>query len=362
MNDEETVALIAGGHTFGKTHGAGDADDHVGPEPEGAPAGGAGPGLAEHLRHRQGRRHDHQRPRGHLDRQADPVEQPLLRDPLRLRVGAHDEPRPARSSGSPRTPRRSSPDAHDPAKKHQPTMLTTDLSLRFDPAYEQISRRFLENPDEFALAFAKAWYKLLHRDMGPVSRFLGPWVAEPQLWQDPVPAVDHELVDDADIAALKAKVLDSGLSVSAAGLHRLGLRGELPRRPTSAAAPTAPGSAWSRSAAGRSTSPSSSARSLDTLEGVQREFNAPAGGAKISLADLIVLAGSRGRREGGAGRRRRGDRAVPPGPHRRHPGADRRRVVRGARAARRRVPQLPAAGREAPAGDAAASTAPTCST
>ena len=120
------------------------------------------------------------------------------------------------------------PDAYDPSKKHKPTMLTTDLSLRVDPAYEKISRRFLENPDEFALAFAKAWYKLLHRDMGPVSRFLGPWVAEPQLWQDPVPAVDHELVGDADVAALKAKVLESGLTDRPAGLHRLGLRRELP--------------------------------------------------------------------------------------------------------------------------------------
>ena len=113
--------------------------------------------------------------------------------------------------------------------KRKPTMLTTDLALRVDPAYEKISRRFLENPDEFALAFAKAWYKLLHRDMGPVARFLGPWVPEPQLWQDPVPAVEGELVGDADVAALKAKVLESGLTVAAAGLHRLGLGRELPR-------------------------------------------------------------------------------------------------------------------------------------
>ena len=139
-------------------------------------------------------------------------------------------------------------------------MLTTDLALRVDPAYEKISRRFLENPDEFRLAFAKAWYKLLHRDMGPVSRFLGPWVAEPQLWQDPVPAVDHELVADDDVAALKATVLDSGLTRRRAGLDRVGLGGDASAPPTSAAAPTAPASAWSRSAAGRSTSPSSSRR------------------------------------------------------------------------------------------------------
>lgn len=182
------------------------------------------------------------------------------------------------------------PDAHDPAKKHKPTMLTTDLALRVDPAYEKISRRFLENPDDFALAFAKAWYKLLHRDMGPVSRFLGPWVPEPQLWQDPVPDVDHELVGDADIAALKTKVLESGLTVAQLA-----------------------GTAWAAAASFRSTDKRGGANGarirlapqrdwevnrpeelrtvLETLEGIQREFN-DAGGAKISLADLIVLAGT----------------------------------------------------------------------
>ena len=215
MNDEETVALIAGGHTFGKTHGAGDADLRR-PGARGRPARGAGPGLDEQLRLRQGRRHDHQ-----SGLEVTWTDQPtqwsnrLLRDPLRLRVGAHQEPRRRQAVGRQGRRGRSSPDADDAdSPKHKPTMLTTDLSLRFDPAYEKISRRFLENPDEFALAFAKAWYKLLHRDMGPVSRFLGPWVPEPQLWQDPVPAVDHELVGDADVAALKAKVLDSGLTIA----------------------------------------------------------------------------------------------------------------------------------------------------
>ena len=169
-------------------------------------------------------------------------------------------------------------------------MLTTDLALREDPAYEKISRRFHEDPDAFRLAFAKAWYKLLHRDMGPVSRFLGPWVAEPQLWQDPVPAVDHALVDDADVAALKAALLDSGLSVAQLvrprGRRR---RGSAP--PTSAAARTAPGCAWSRSAAGRSTTPRSWQRSWGSSSGCRRTSTAAAGQA-VSLADVIVLGGT----------------------------------------------------------------------
>ena len=149
-------------------------------------------------------------------------------------------------------------------------MLTTDLALREDPAYEKISRRFHEDNDEFRLAFAKAWYKLLHRDMGPVSRYLGPWVAEPQLWQDPVPAVDHELVDDADVASLKATLLDSGLSISQLVIDRVGVGGERSAPPTSAAAPTAPGCGSSRSAAGRSTSPSSWRRCCRSSSGCSR--------------------------------------------------------------------------------------------
>ncbi|MDI5943540.1 catalase-peroxidase, partial [Micromonospora sp. DH15] len=173
------------------------------------------------------------------------------------------------------------PDAHDPAKKHKPTMLTTDLSLRVDPAYEKISRRFLEHPDEFALAFAKAWYKLLHRDMGPVSRFLGPWVPEAQLWQDPVPAVDHDVVSDADVAALKAKVLASGLTTaqlvstawaSAASFRSTDKRGGA----NGARIRLEPQRSWEVN------QPEQLATVLATLEGIQQEFNA-AGGAKISL-------------------------------------------------------------------------------
>ena len=230
-------------------------------------------------------------------------------------------------------------------------MLTTDLSLRVDPAYEKISRRFLENPDEFALAFAKAWYKLLHRDMGPVSRFLGPWVAEPQLWQDPVPAVDHELVGDADVAALKAKVLDSGLTIaqlvstawaSAASFRSTDKRGGA----NGARIRLEPQRSWEVN------QPEQLATVLETLEGIQREFNA-AGGAKISLADLIVLAGSaaveKAARDAGV------EVTVPFHPGRTDATQEQTDVesFRGPRAARRRVPQLPARRREDPAGGAA---------
>jgi catalase-peroxidase len=184
------------------------------------------------------------------------------------------------------------PDPFDASKKYKPTMLTTDLALRFDPTYEKISRRFLENPDEFALAFAKAWYKLLHRDMGPIDRFLGPWVAEPQLWQDPVPAVDHELVGDADIAALKAKVLESGLTTaqlvstawaSAASFRSTDKRGGA----NGARIRLEPQRSWEVN------QPEQLATVLETLEGIRHEFN-EGGGAQVSLADLIVLAGSAG--------------------------------------------------------------------
>jgi catalase-peroxidase len=183
------------------------------------------------------------------------------------------------------------PDAHDPQKKHRPTMLTTDLALRVDPAYEKISRRFLENPDEFARAFAKAWYKLLHRDMGPVSRYLGPWVPEPQLWQDPVPAVDHELIGDDDVAALKARLLDSGLTVSqlasTAWASAATFRGTDKRGGANGARiRLAPQKDWEVN------EPAELAKALQALEQVQQDFNASQSGAKrVSLADLIVLGG-----------------------------------------------------------------------
>jgi catalase-peroxidase len=289
MNDEETVALIAGGHTFGKTHGAAVADDHVGPEPEGAPleaqglgwlsTNGAGNGPDTITSGLEVTWTD--RPTEWSNRFFEILfgyEWELTTSPGGAKqYVAKDAPEII-------------PDPFDPTKKHKPTMLTTDLALRFDPTYGPISRRFLENPDEFALAYAKAWYKLLHRDMGPVSRYLGPWVPEPQLWQDPVPAVDHELVGDADIAALKAKVLESGLTtgqlVSTAWAAAASFRSTDKRGGANGARlRLEPQRSWEVN------QPEQLASVLTTLEGVQREFN-EAGGAKISLADLIVLAGS----------------------------------------------------------------------
>ena len=266
MNDEETVALIAGGHTFGKTHGAGDAD-LVGAEPEGCAAGGAGPRLEEQPRLRQGRRRDHQRPRGHLDPDADAVGQRLLRHPLRPRVGARAEPgrrqpvgRQGRRGDHPRT-------RPTTARSASRTMLTTDLALRIDPAYEKISRRFLENPDEFRLAFAKAWYKLLHRDMGPVERYLGPWVPEPQLWQDPVPAVERR----AGRRRRRGCAQGEGARLGPVGpqlvSHRLGLGGDLPHDRQARRRQRRPDPPRAAAQAGTVNDPAELATVLQTLEG-----------------------------------------------------------------------------------------------
>ena len=289
MNDEETVALIAGGHTFGKTHGAAISDNHVGPEPEGAPLENQGLGWLN--THGTGKGPDTitsglevtwtDRPTEWTNRYFEILfgyEWELTTSPggAKQYVAKTDE--------------EIIPDPYDSSKKYRPTMLTTDLSLRVDPAYERISRRFLENPDEFRLAFAKAWYKLLHRDMGPVSRFLGPEVAEPQLWQDPVPAVSGELVSDDDVASLKAKILDSGLSVpqlvqtawaSAASFRFTDKRGGA----NGARIRLEPQRNWEVN------QPEQLSAVLGKLEDIQQEFNG-AGGAQISLADLIVLAGS----------------------------------------------------------------------
>jgi len=289
MNDEETVALIAGGHTFGKTHGAAVADNHVGPEPEGAPIEAQGLGWLSN--HGSGKGADTitsglevtwtDRPTQWSNRFFEILfgyEWELTTSPGGAKQWVAKDAEAI------------IPDAQDPTKKHLPTMLTTDLALRVDPAYEKISRRFLANPDEFALAFAKAWYKLLHRDMGPVARFLGPWVAEPQLWQDPLPAATGTLIGDADVAALKAKVLDSGLTTaqlvstawaSAASFRSTDKRGGA----NGARLRLEPQRGWEVN------QPEQLATVLGTLEGIQREFN-QAGGATVSLADLIVLAGS----------------------------------------------------------------------
>ncbi|GAA0583808.1 catalase/peroxidase HPI [Paractinoplanes ferrugineus] len=287
MNDEETVALIAGGHTFGKTHGAGVADNHVGPEPEGAPLEAQGLGwLSTHGSGKAG------------DTITSGLEVTWTDKPTQwsnrfFEILFGYEWELTTSPGGAKqwvakTTDEIIPDAFDASVKHRPTMLTTDLALRVDPAYEQISRRFLANPDEFALAFAKAWYKLLHRDMGPVDRFLGPWVPAAQLWQDPVPAHQGALVSEADIAELKTKVLDSGLSTaqlvstawsSAATFRSTDKRGGA----NGARLRLEPQRGWEVNAP--------AAEVIAKLEEVRQEFNA-AGGAQVSIADLIVLAGS----------------------------------------------------------------------
>jgi len=293
MNDEETVALIAGGHTFGKTHGAAPADKHVGREPEGGNLEEQGFGWKGGYETGKGAHaitsglevtwtttptkwsHDFF---NHLF----DYEYELTTSP----AGAKQwKPKNGAGEGT-------VPHAHDPSKKIAPSMLTTDLALRFDPAYEKISRRFKDNPQEFADAFAKAWFKLTHRDMGPLSRYLGPEVPkEPQLWQDPVPAVDHALIDANDLGALKSRILASGLStsqlVSTAWASASSFRGTDKRGGANGArVRLAPQKDWAVN------NPPELAKVLKTLEGIQTEFNAAQkGGKKVSLADLIVIGG-----------------------------------------------------------------------
>jgi len=292
MNDEETVALIAGGHTFGKTHGAGPAT-HVGPEPEAADI--TEQGLGWKSTYGSGKGGDTITSGLEVTWTTTPTrwssnflwnlfgyEWELVKSP----AGAHQWI-PKHGMGA-----NSVPDAHDPNKRHAPAMLTTDLALRFDPAYEKISRRFLEGPQAFADAFARAWFKLTHRDMGPRVRYLGPEVpAEELVWQDPVPAVDHALVDAADIAALKAKILASGLSISElvymAWSSAASFRGSDKRGGANGARiRLAPQKDWEVN------QPEQLHKVLQTLEGIQQGFNnTQTGGKKVSLADLIVLGG-----------------------------------------------------------------------
>ncbi|HEY0698973.1 MAG TPA: catalase/peroxidase HPI [Micromonospora sp.] len=293
MNDEETVALIAGGHTFGKAHGAGPAEK-VGPEPEAAPLQEMGLGWKN--AHGIGKGGD--TITSGLEGAWTPT--PTAWDNSFFETLFSFEWQQTKSPAgatqwTPTDPsaRELVPDAHDPAKRHAPMMLTTDLALRVDPIYEQIARRFYENPQEFADAFAKAWFKLTHRDMGPIARYLGPLVpAEPQLWQDPVPPVTHQLVDAADVAALKQTVLASGLSVSelvaTAWASASTFRGTDNRGGANGARiRLAPQKEWEVN------DPDQLARVLRTLEGIQQEFNAAqaGGGKQVSLADLIVLGG-----------------------------------------------------------------------
>jgi catalase-peroxidase len=293
MNDEETVALIAGGHTFGKTHGAADPNKYVGPEPEAAPLEEQGLGW----KNTYGTGKGGDTITSGLEGTWTPTptrwdnwffenlfryEWELTKSP----AGAWQwRPKDGAAAGT-------VPDAHDPSKTHPPTMLTTDLALRFDPVYEQISRRFWQNPDEFADAFARAWFKLTHRDMGPKNRYLGPLVPQEDLiWQDPVPAVDHELVDAEDVKALKQQVLGSGLTVAqlvkTAWASASSFRGSDKRGGANGARiRLEPQRNWEVN------EPDELAQVLSTLEGIQQSFNsAQTGNKRISLADLIVLAG-----------------------------------------------------------------------
>jgi catalase-peroxidase len=293
MNDEETVALIAGGHSFGKTHGAGDAA-LVGPEPEAA--GIEDQGFGWKSKYGSGKAGDAITSGLEVTWSTTPTkwsndffkhlfsyEWELTKSP----AGANQwQPKNGAAAST-------VPDAYDKSKRRAPAMLTTDLSLRLDPAYEKISRRFYENPQEFADAFAKAWYKLTHRDMGPRARYLGPLVPkEPQLWQDPVPPVDHELIGERDIAALKAEILKSGLSISqlvaTAWVSAATFRGTDKRGGANGARiRLAPQKDWEVN------QPAALAKALQTLEAIQKKFNASqSGGKKVSLADLIVLGGS----------------------------------------------------------------------
>ncbi len=291
MDDEETVALIAGGHSFGKTHGAGDPA-LVGPDPEGAPI--EDQGLGWKSKHGTGCGPDtitggpevtwSQTPTrwsNYFFENLFKYEWELTKSPAGAWQWKAKDAEP------------SIPDAYDPSKKHVPTMLTTDLSLRFDPEYEKISRRFYENPDQFADAFARAWFKLTHRDMGPKARYLGPLVPEETLiWQDPVPEVDHPLIDEGDVELLKAKVLDSGLTVrelvSTAWASASTFRGSDKRGGANGARiRLAPQKDW------KVNEPEQLAKVLDVLETIRADFNkTQSGGTKVSLADLIVLAGS----------------------------------------------------------------------
>ncbi|MHC9541771.1 MAG: catalase/peroxidase HPI [Vulcanimicrobiota bacterium] len=299
MNDEETVALIAGGHTFGKTHGAGDAK-HVGPEPEAADIEEQGLGWKSSFGTGKGGdtissglevtwTNTPTKWGGNFFRILFAYEWELTKSP----AGAHQwKPKGDAGAGT-------VPSAHDPSKRIAPSMLTTDLSLRFDPEYEKISRRFMENPELFADAFARAWFKLTHRDMGPRARYLGPEVpAEELIWQDPVPAVNHTLIDEQDMASLKGTILASGLSVaelvSTAWASASTFRGSDKRGGANGARiRLAPQKDW------KVNQPDRLAKVLKTLDGIQTEFNsAQSGGKKVSLADLIVLAGCTGVEQG----------------------------------------------------------------
>ena len=292
MNDEETVALIVGGHTFGKCHGAAPAVENVGAEPEGAPIEQQGLGWKNKHGSGTGGHAITSGLEGAWTNNPTKWDNGFLENLFKYEWELTKSPAGAHQ-WTPRNPEAKDtvPDAHDASRRHAPMMLTTDLSLRVDPIYGPIAKRFHENPDQLADAFGRAWFKLLHRDMGPRSRYLGPWVPEPQLWQDPVPPVDHELIGEQDVAALKRKLLDSGLSVpelvSTAWGAAASFRGTDKRGGANGARiRLAPQKDW------EANEPPRLAKVLETLERIRNDFNgAPSGGRKVSLADLIVLGG-----------------------------------------------------------------------
>jgi catalase-peroxidase len=293
MNDEETVALIAGGHTFGKTHGAGDAA-HVGPEPEAA--GIEEQGLGWKSSYGTGKGADTITGGPEVTWSETPTKwsNNYFKNLFEYEWELTESPAGAKQWVA-KDAEEIVPDAFDSSKKHKPTMLTTDLSLRFDPEYEKISRRFYENPDDFADAFARAWFKLTHRDMGPIARYLGPEVPKEELiWQDPIPAVTYELINEKDVVSLKEKLLNSGLSVSelvsTAWASASTFRGSDNRGGANGARiRLAPQNEWEVN------NPSQLAKVLDRIESIQKEFNsAQSGNKQISLADLIVLGGCAG--------------------------------------------------------------------
>ena len=291
MNDEETVALIVGGHTFGKCHGA-VAAKNIGKEPEGCPVHHQGFGWKNSVGAGHGVHTTTSGLEGAWTSEPTKWDNGYLTNLFKYDWELTQSPAGAKQ-WTPKDPAAQGtvPDAHDPNKRHAPMMLTSDLALKFDPAYAKISKRFHDHPDELADAFARAWYKLLHRDMGPVSRYLGPWIAPPQLWQDPVPAAEHPPIGAEDIAALKAKVLASGLSVAqlvaTAWAAAASFRGTDKRGGANGARiRLAPQKDWEVN------QPAELAKVLAALEGIQQEFNKGAG--KVSLADLIVLAGNAG--------------------------------------------------------------------
>jgi catalase-peroxidase len=291
MNDEETVALIVGGHTFGKTHGAVDPS-HIGPEPEAAPLEDQGLGWKNSSGSGNGVHAVTSGLEGAWTNQPTRWDNGFLQNLFSYDWELTQSPAGAKQ-WTPKNPEAEGtvPDAHDPSRRHAPMMLTTDLALRLDPIYEPIARRFFENPDQLADAFARAWYKLLHRDMGPISRYLGPWVPAPQLWQDPVPAADHELIGDSEAATLKDMILASGLSVprlvctawaAAASFRGTDKRGGA----NGARVRLAPQRDW------EGNEPTELASALATLEQIQQQFNdSQSDGKRVSLADLIVLGG-----------------------------------------------------------------------